>query len=170
MRSWHILLIILSIGAIIGYLQPLRESHEKQERELKEIHSTIGTLREQIKEIMVLKKEKSDLSSEFIKNIPLHPEQDALIQDIYTLTLQNGFTFESLSFTKGENPEIGISEIKTTFTTEGSKKSLIAFLRAIETNQRFMGLESLSVRTHETDGQSTVRFGVSLYAFYQQSE
>ncbi len=170
MRAWHILTFLVGVIVLGTYVQPLREDVRNQERVFQTKESEIETLNEQLNTITQLQKEKSEFASEFVDSIPLAPEQDALLQDLYTLTLRHGFVFDAVSFTRGENPQVGIREIRASFNTEGSKRNLIPFLKSIEENKRFLGLKNLSITTSSEGSTETVRFGVDIYAFYQQDE
>lgn len=168
MKAWHILIFIASFLVFGFFTRPKIEAATALRAENKHLEAQIQEINTQLQSINRLQKESIDNKTQLIKQIPLLNEQENLMKDIQTLTARNGFSFTALSFTKGLNPALGIPEIRISFATEGNKKNLIPFLRAIEDNERFLGLESLSIKTHQQGSAQTVQFSVSLYAFYQQ--
>lgn len=97
--------------------------------------------------------------------IPPTREQEILIRDLQQISAQTGFVFKSLSFGKGVNPKIGVEQTTINFSVLGVKEKTTAFLQSIENNDRFLGMESLSVSQVEKNGVTLTQMNVTLYAF-----
>ena len=168
MKAWHIVVIILSLLCLGMYTQPLMKQTKDLQAKKQNLEIEFKSMNTQLNKIKETQIKKEQAEINFAQQIPLFNEQEKLLQTIQTITLKNGFSFQSVSFTKGQNPVLGIPEIKISFLTEGNKKNLIKFLESIEKNKRFLGMESLNINTHEEGGEPIVSFNVSLYGFYQK--
>ncbi len=94
--------------------------------------------------------------------IPLHEEQDALIENITEMLedwnkkmsndIRRGkiekLTIKNISFSISENKEIGGHEITVKFSLpKVEMKYIPLFLKSIENNNRFMGMDTLNIST-----------------------
>lgn len=168
MKLWHIVVIIVCVLALGFYTQPKMQNVQTLESKFEGVLEEKSALSEQIEKVQEIKKEKKSANEDYSKRIPQENEQEKLIFDIRRLTMENGFAFNDVSFVKGYNPIIEMPEIKASFSTQGNKNNLLAFLKSIEANERFMGMESMSITTREEGQNDIVSFQVSLYAFYEK--
>lgn len=168
MKSWSILLLISGVLIFGLYTNPTRKEVSQIQSQAQTLENTLNELNAQLQEIERIQKESAATKETFVRRIPLKNEQESLIKDIHSLTLRHGFSADTISFTKGQNPTLKIPEMKISFSTKGNKTNLIPFLKSIESNERFLGLENLSITAMQEGTSTNVQFGVSLYAFYQQ--
>lgn len=122
-------------------------------------------------ELKELKSQQASLSTDSeapaTAEIPEILEQEYLLLDLRQITQGNGFSASGFNFTKGQNAQAEAAEIKVNFSAEGSRSNLLPLLRSIETNKRFMGLESLSISTVGGNPDS-VRLSLNIYALAQR--
>lgn len=168
MKTWQIIVIVASLVGFGLYVPPVREDVVQMRAENKDLENQIQELNHQLHEVDRIGREAPEKKDQLVRRIPLDNEQEKLIQDIENITLRTGFSYDGLSFSKGKNPVLGLPELKISFSTQGNKANLIRFLEALENNERFLGLETLSISTREENNVQMVSFGVALYAFYQQ--
>lgn len=99
--------------------------------------------------------------------IPEVLQQEYLLLDLRQITQGNGFSASGFNFTKGQNAQADAAEIKVNFSAEGSRNNVLPLLRSIETNKRFMGLESLSISA-VGGNPDAVRLSLNIYALAQR--
>lgn len=168
MKAWHIIVLIAS-GVLFGFVtQPMGEDVKSLKNQTSKLSEEIQTINTQLQEITRIQREEQNQQQELARRIPLQNQQENLIRDIQSIRTKSGFGYESISFRKGKNPVLGLPELKISFSTEGNKQNLLSFLELIEENERFLGMENLSITTRQEGSTPVVSFSVSLYAFYQQ--
>lgn len=142
-------------------IERLRLTHASLEQQKKDKIAE----HEQLKQLS----EREDGEIEILtKRIPPRPEQEKLIRDLRQITKESGFTFTGLQFSKGFNSTIGAQQLSVSFSAEGSRGQIQNFLSRIEQNERFLGMETLSVQTPLKDNMTKVTLSVSLYSFFQE--
>ncbi len=166
MKTWKILLIVITAG-ITGFATvPFYKEYKVLNTKLDQLQKNRDKKIEEQKELAKIKKEIENDKKNFLTKIPAEVEQEKLIMDLLSIATKTGFGFSDLSFSQGKNAKLGIPQINISFSTEGNKNQLIDFLKNIEENERFMGMENFSITTSKDDKQS-VSLGVSLYAYFQ---
>lgn len=100
--------------------------------------------------------------------IPGDNEQENILRDLQRISQSSGFAFNGLSFGKGFNAEVDTNQIMISFSVQGPYAQLFPFLRLIEQNNRFLGMNDLrlSITDNPTLGR-TVSTDITLYALYQ---
>lgn len=132
------------------------------------------------KEIASLEKEKKEKSAEFKKIQAEFKElkesnkdvqhfisdsfnQDSFIEKILEFAENSGVDqIDSLQFSQTQDSHDS-TKITANFSLEGRRTSVANFLKKIESEPLFMGVESFGISTDE-DGNSSMN--VSLYSFY----
>lgn len=102
------------------------------------------------------------------RQIPLHAEQEKVMQDLYKLIRGLGFEFSSLQFSRTHNSTVNAPQLNISFTIEGRRSQILNFLRAVEANERFLGLTQLGEINNTEPNSGVIQMGVTLYTFYQE--
>ncbi len=108
-------------------------------------------------------------SDEVLGQVPYTPEQAVLINDLRLISAKTGFIFRVLSFGQGENTTVGAAQTTVNFSVLGQKSKVIDFLKLIESNRRFIGMDNLSVNIQKKNEVELAELNVTLYAFSQQN-
>ncbi len=160
------IIIITSFILFFGFITyPLAKAVKEERSKQKELGKTIILLNQTLKKVEVSQNQNPGPKKNLEKTFPIKNEQEKIIEDLKSIELQSGFGFKNLSFSKSINQNLGLPELKINFDTQGPRSNLQNFLKLIETNERFLGMETLNIEKNK--GQDTVSFSVSLYAFYQ---
>ncbi len=168
MKIWHIISIIVIIGVLGFVTYPIMNENQDIKRENSKLNSDIEILNQKLVKVADTQKRTKAENDQILKKIPLDSEQENLIQDLQKISKRSGFKFNNLKFSKNQNSDFGLPELKVSFSTEGNKKSLRNFLLLIENNERFLSMENLDIQAKEDGRSQSVSFGVSINAFYQQ--
>ncbi|MDH3324720.1 MAG: type 4a pilus biogenesis protein PilO [Candidatus Peregrinibacteria bacterium] len=169
MKTWKILMIVLTI-AILGFVtQPEFEKFQNLNSEKEKL---VKIKKDKIAELQKLKAIETEIietARNDLNQIPVEIDQENLIKDMLRITRKTGFPFSGLNFSKGMNSKLNIPQVSISFSTKGEKGKLLEFLREIENNERFLGMENFSISTEQDGIKRMVSLGVSLFAFYQDT-
>lgn len=108
-------------------------------------------------------------ADEVLQQIPYTPQQATLINDLRLISAKTGFVFRTLGFGKGENATVDAAQITVNFSVLGQKTKVVDFLKLIESNRRFIGMDNLSVSIQKKNEVELAELNVTLYAFSQQN-
>lgn len=163
MKSWKIILLLVSIGALGLVIWPMRA-------ELKQLETEKTTLTQtQTKKTAEYRRIQDHFTA--IKSqekrhqyIPKTLTQGEFLSEIQRISAESGFFINSYSFTKAVNQSLNLNQLNAYFVLEGSESKIIRFLQLVEKNPLFMGIETVNLPP-EKDGKYTI--DVLLYVLYE---
>jgi len=109
-------------------------------------------------------------SERLLKRIPLTLNQEFILIDLQKISEKSGFFFKSLNFGKSTNRQVKAPEIVVKFSVQGQHEKMPELLKAIEENERFMGLKTLNFNTKLVNQQKILQMNLSVYAFAQTTK
>ena len=163
MKTRNIVIISFCIIVFGVWVVPHYHSLEEKQKNITEL--------QQQKESLILEQKAVEEKLKVAANqnpetqIPPTRQQEILIRDLQTISARTGFVFNSLSFGKGINPEVGVEQTTINFNVLGLKEKTTEFLESIESNNRFLAMESLNISQVEKNGAPLVQMNITLYAF-----
>lgn len=175
MKRYSIWLLLLLIPLYGFWISPTQEFVEEKNNKIeKSTKEKIGKIKE-LQELHLLKKElnkltdnkKSTSSVEILRKLPSEIEQEKLLKDLQKIAGNASFRFNSVNFSTGMNKEMSLPEIRVDFSVKGPKSQVKKFLRSIETNERFLGMDKLTVNVSKKSTEM-VSMKINLYAFAQE--
>ncbi len=169
MKNWKIGIIIFSVFLAGFFIFPTykdgQESKQKNEILQKELSI-------KIKELKALNTKQTTFTTTettLFRKIPRDEMQESIIRDVDLILNRYGFELEGgVSFSRGFNADVDAPEIKTNFVIIGPKNNLVPLISAFENNERFYGIEKLSVQIFTEDDKQMVSLPVSLSSFFQE--
>jgi len=168
MKNLHWWLLILCIP-LYGFwnVPALNDTRPKLQKALNVELAKIETAKTNLANLNAQKKdlELAGAQEAITDTIPLVLEQEFLILDLRRITQSAGFTTPGFTFSKGQNQATGAVEMKVAMSVKGSRENLVKLLKLIETNERFLGLESLNFATEPNGNTTNATFNI--YALAQ---
>ena len=168
MGGKKLILAAIAVTTIFFVLPGIREIREWQRKnEQLEI-----SLQKNIKKLKKLDAERAKISvsSDVAeKKIPRKIEQQNVIYDLRKIFLQSGFEIADLKFAKNFNEKVGAHELKVDFLARGPLERTRDFLRLIEKNERFLGLEKFDVATAVKNNRAIASFSATVFAFFREN-
>jgi len=169
MKNWKIGIIVFSIlfGGFFIFPSYKEGKNLKQENE-----NLQKKLNEKIKELKALDTEHMNIATtdaNLFRKIPQNEMQESIIRTIGQILGRYNFKLEGgVSFSKGFNADVNAPEMKTNFSVVGPKENLEKLVAEFENNERFFGVEKLSVQISLENGKQIVSLPISLSSFFQE--
>lgn len=164
MKNWNIVLALIFILGIGFGTMPIR----KQLAAATLQRNVLETQKKKIsKEFKAIQKNvhESENSSAF-NTIPVGYDQAAFLSDIEKILEKNQFEVKNFSFSLGSDSTVEAEQIQASFQIQGSRGDIYNFLKDVEENKNFMGVQSFSISGESR--QTDITFNVSLYSFFQK--
>ncbi|PKL37068.1 hypothetical protein CVV38_04255 [Candidatus Peregrinibacteria bacterium HGW-Peregrinibacteria-1] len=168
-----VLLVLAALAGYLFYLKGVSSEVDSLKNEIKVGSERVTLLKAELdnyKETESILNVTSDVAKELaLSAIPLRLEQDEIIRDVMTISRSNDIELNSISFSKGSTEHEGVNSLRINAGFEGNYPDLIAFLRGLESNERFFRVNSTSVQVQNSDGVglSRVMFSLSIEAYFQ---
>lgn len=159
-----ILFLLLVIIFGFGFLPQYKKSQTLQTKTITlevQRNSNIETLKNLETENQANEIEKDAL----LQKIPTEQAQESLMQDIFRITQNSGFSFQQIRFTESVNTEQKEQQIIASFSVQGPQGNLVKLLQAIEQNPRFLTLGDISVQNDKTNQQTTSLLQLDISAY-----
>jgi Tfp pilus assembly protein PilO len=165
MKTRNILLSVVLI-AIAGFgLWPLHKM--AQEKEVINNRLLIQK-QQQIERLTEL--ENREKITETTIAIPNTPQQIELVNDLNRIAKTTGLTIpDSWSFSVGHNSDVNAEQLSVGFPLSGSRNQIQKFLKEVEENSRFMGINNISFTTDSAQSIPLTKLSVQVYAFFLEA-
>lgn len=171
MKKHWLYLALLMIPLFGFWIIPQNKSLKADQIKIKDLNAQTEELQTKIKELKDLDTLLNDPQYDgVLERIPATLEQETLILILEKIAKSTGFVFESINFSRGQNPALESSVLNATFSIRGRKDKFPTFLEAIETSPRFMGVETFSYSTETINGIDIISMSVPLYTFAQSNQ
>ena len=167
MKIWPILVLVFSGFAGAFYIAPGWNSIADLEQKKSALEQQRVEKKSELERLHQLQK-RVEAEQSLAISIPAEKDQADFVRRIQRIASQSGFGFSGLSFSHSVNPQVGTGQINAGFSVQGPARKLELFLTSIENDQRFLGIENLSVNLSRELGQPTAQMGVALYSFFQK--
>ncbi len=168
MKTWIILSFAFCAG-VWGLLTfPLLNEVQDLRLENQGLENILAEKEAKTEELEEIKVEFADRIKNIQAQIPLDSSQENFIRDLRKITTQTGFSFSGIKFSRGQNSQINAPHLIANFSARGDRSNVKNLLALIEQNERFLGMDSLSVSTIESANKSVTNLTLSVYALYQE--
>ncbi len=169
MKNWKIGIIVFSILLGGFFIFPKYQEGIALKTKNKTLQLQLAL---KIKEIKRLDESQLNLAktdSSLFAKIPRDEMQESIIRTIAKILDKHSFELQGgVGFSKGFNSDVNAAEIKTSFSVTGPKNKLIQLVSAFEKNERFFGIEKLSVGIFSKNQSQMVSLPISLFSFFQE--
>jgi len=166
-RPLALLCVLLLGGLYFGATMPLNGDIASAEKRIQNLEKKKVQAFEEFNNIEEQTKAVTTTQKDVLQRVPKNPEQEQILRDLQKIAKTTGYQFTQVAFTKEQNRDVGANELRANFTVEGPAEKMLQFLRAIENNQRFMGMETLNVQLSSRGALPMAALSVSLYSVYQ---
>ncbi|MBT3349476.1 hypothetical protein HN954_05090 [bacterium] len=170
MKNFKILGFVVLVLAVGFGVVPLQKSVKKTQTDQQLLVAKKEKKVEEFRKLQLLMTPatQATVAKSPERQIPPTAEQESLIRDLYRIIRGLGFEFDGLNFSKSYNEKVQSPQINASFSIKGTRSQVQNFLRAVEENERFLGLENLGQLKNTEPNSGVIQLSVSLYSFYQQ--
>ncbi len=88
----------------------------------------------------------------FKERIPQRARFSDLLQELFTLSSESGLEISQVKFDPKELPELDLLRYSLSYSVSGSYEQLKLFINALESSDRFMPIDTLSLRAAGRNG------------------
>jgi len=171
-----VLMVLVAVALFVFLAKPISNDVSAMKVELVDKAGQVEELSSRIDKLNAAE-EALDLSTEVQKrqaqrSIPKEMLQNEVIEDVIAIAESSDVNLNSLSFGRGGSEKEGVNSLRVNASFAGNYNDLTGFLRKIETNGRFLRVNSISVQinTVPVSGLRLVNFTLSMEAFFQNQD
>ncbi len=165
MNNWKILAVLFVILFAGFGIRPVYKSAQT----LKAQHTKLTNQKEASLAKLKAEQEKAQQTNQTEKMfISEKLDQSDLIKIVQDITQKAGFSVSNFQFSQGKNTRVGANQVNASFSLSGQRNQILQFLRAVESNQRFLGMKTFGLTTSFKDNTPETTLSVQLYSFYMQ--
>lgn len=160
-----VLLFLIILGSTV-FILPMREKIAMLQGNRDALSTELALLEADYQDLKTLSENvaSSEMTRTLLKAaVPVGYDQDALLLELSEMAEGVGFTLNAVNFSSTVSEMYG-NAITMSANFTGTYDDLVAFLQALESADRLMRVENMSIQRTST---STIAFNVSIEAYYQ---